>query len=182
MSFTYNNNTINNIPLMFVGQIIAHVGTSAPSGWLLCNGSSIATGTEYADLRALIGNTLPDLRGRNLYGNTTASTTGGSSSNITLEYNHLPNHNHNASTSNNSAHQHNYYDDHFYDNHPTSATQVDSNAGSDGGGNTSQSLITSPVTAYNDHTVNELSYFGTATPSAFSVINPYYTVNWIIKY
>jgi len=58
------------------GMIIPYAGTTAPSGWLLCDGSAVASAT-YGDLYAVISNTyggdatnfnLPDLRGRVIAG------------------------------------------------------------------------------------------------------------------
>ena len=57
-----------------VGSLIMYAGSSAPTGWLLCNGAAISRST-YADLYTAIGTaygagdgsstfTLPDLRGR----------------------------------------------------------------------------------------------------------------------
>lgn len=43
-----------------VGTIVAYYGSSAPSGWLICDGRSCA-GTPLANM---IGNYVPDLRGR----------------------------------------------------------------------------------------------------------------------
>lgn len=43
-----------------VGTIVAYYGTTAPTGWLICDGRSCA-GTELAKM---IGNNVPDLRGR----------------------------------------------------------------------------------------------------------------------
>lgn len=65
------------------GTIVAFGGTSAPSGWLLCNGSTVSRGT-YATLFAAIGTSfgagdgastfhLPDLRGRFLRGRDTTA-------------------------------------------------------------------------------------------------------------
>jgi microcystin-dependent protein len=58
-----------------VGSITAYATTTAPTGWLLCDGSTIAS-TTYADLFAIIGWSyggtvggdfkLPDLRSRNI--------------------------------------------------------------------------------------------------------------------
>lgn len=45
---------------MPVGSIIAYAGTTAPDGWLLCDGSSTS---GHAELIALVGATTPDLRG-----------------------------------------------------------------------------------------------------------------------
>jgi microcystin-dependent protein len=71
-----------------VGQIIGYAGTTAPSGWLLCNGGSYNTYT-YRTLHAIVSNTyggtaynpgttdqigavttfnIPDLRGRTIAG------------------------------------------------------------------------------------------------------------------
>jgi hypothetical protein len=57
-----------------VGSIQAYMGTTAPEGWLICNGQSIATGDEYAELRAIIGNNVPDMRGMFLRGTGTNGT------------------------------------------------------------------------------------------------------------
>jgi microcystin-dependent protein len=57
-------NTIVNttIPAVIpVATIIMYGGTSAPTGWLLCDGQST---TGYAALAAVVGANVPDLRGR----------------------------------------------------------------------------------------------------------------------
>jgi microcystin-dependent protein len=60
------------VPLMPTGSVISYAGSTAPSGWLLCDGAPLST-TTYASLFAIIGYTfggsggtfnLPDLRGR----------------------------------------------------------------------------------------------------------------------
>lgn len=43
------------------GTIVAFYGTEAPIGWLLCDGSTIAS--EFSALRAAVGDKTPDLRG-----------------------------------------------------------------------------------------------------------------------
>ena len=60
------------------GTVVAYMGTTAPSGWLLCKGDSVPRIGTYASLYAVIGTscgsvdtasfTLPDLRGRFLRG------------------------------------------------------------------------------------------------------------------
>jgi Phage Tail Collar Domain len=50
------------------GTITAFWGTKAPDGWLLCDGSPLPNDNRYSSLRALIGDTLPDLRGMFLRG------------------------------------------------------------------------------------------------------------------
>ena len=64
LSFT----TVNGVPL---GSVFCIAHTSVPSGYLECNGDNIPNGTgtvqgitaNFAPLRALIGSSLPDLRG-----------------------------------------------------------------------------------------------------------------------
>ncbi len=51
-----------------VGVVCSYMGTMAPVGWLLCNGATIPPGTEFQELRNLIGATAPDLRGRFIRG------------------------------------------------------------------------------------------------------------------
>ena len=83
--------------LVPVGTINAYAGATAPTGWLLCNGTST---TGYAALTALVGATTPDMRGLFPIGKTASSTgstllgTGGSN---TIAEANLPSHSH-AST------------------------------------------------------------------------------------
>ena len=54
--------------VMPVGSIVAYYGKTAPDGWLLCNGDDIPKEEKYKDLRTLLGKSTPDLRGRTLIG------------------------------------------------------------------------------------------------------------------
>ena len=47
-----------------VGTITSHFGSEAPQGWLICDGSSIPDGSQYDQLREVLGEggKLPDLR------------------------------------------------------------------------------------------------------------------------
>jgi len=47
-----------------VGTISSHFGSEAPQGWLICDGSSIPDGSQYDQLRDVLGEAgkLPDLR------------------------------------------------------------------------------------------------------------------------
>ena len=98
-------NTIVNttIPAVIpVGTIIMYGGTTAPTGWLLCNGQST---TGYTTLAALVGATVPDLMGRAPigYGDsadsgiTTRSTIGAKVGveEVTLDTTQIPSHAHN---------------------------------------------------------------------------------------
>ena len=49
----------NGVP---TGSIMPYIGTTAPNGWLLCDGSAIPIGIYYDKLKTLAGNNTPDLR------------------------------------------------------------------------------------------------------------------------
>jgi microcystin-dependent protein len=69
-------NTIVNttIPAVIpVGTIIMYGGTTAPTGWLLCNGQST---TGYTALAAIVGANVPDLMGRAPIGYGTSADAG----------------------------------------------------------------------------------------------------------
>jgi len=80
-----------------VGTIVAYGGSSAPTGWLLCDGSTF-NATTYSGLNTVLGgNTLPDLRARVPMGKAasgTGSTLLGTGGNRKIASNHLPTHQH----------------------------------------------------------------------------------------
>jgi microcystin-dependent protein len=111
--------------LMPTGALTPYAGTSAPGGWLLCDGAAVSR-TTYAALFAVVGVAygagngsttfnLPDLRGRVPTGRDTGQTefdvlgeTGGQKS-VTLTEAQLPSHGHSAgtlATSSSGAHTH----------------------------------------------------------------------------
>ena len=84
--------------LVPVGSINAYAGATAPTGWLLCNGTST---TGYTALAALVGATTPDLRGKFALGKTasgTGSTLLGTGGTNTIGETHLPAHAHGVGT------------------------------------------------------------------------------------
>ena len=103
--------TLNNNPYLPIGIVLPYATTTAPQGWLVCNGQEVSK-TTYASLWDVIGTTfgvatdpnnfkLPDLRGRVIVGNGTGS--GLSDRNIgqlggaethTLTENEIPSHTH----------------------------------------------------------------------------------------
>lgn len=91
---------------MEVGNICMYAGSTAPSGFLVCDGSSISR-TVYADLFAAIGTAygigdgnstfnIPDLSGRVAVGSATGMSMGstGGSETVTLTSDELPPHTH----------------------------------------------------------------------------------------
>ena len=76
VSGTYPNFTVTNTAVTPLGSIMAYGGTTAPAGWLLCDGSLYGN-TTYPALYAVIGTSyggstnvfnVPDFRGRFLRG------------------------------------------------------------------------------------------------------------------
>ncbi|MDG2431508.1 tail fiber protein [Flavobacterium sp.] len=66
----YAISAANGVP---TGSIMPFIGTTAPAGWLLCNGSALPSDVNGgAALRALIGNNAPDLQGMFLRGTGTS--------------------------------------------------------------------------------------------------------------
>jgi microcystin-dependent protein len=189
----YNINGIN--CGVQIGTIVAIIAGNVPTGWLLCNGSSIATGTEYADLRALIGNTLPNLTDmRMLYGKNTPSvapTAPEGQNTITLAIANLPAHTHTA-TINASNHSHGYNDytaialgdDDTYGYSNEEFDNANVNVGGTAGSGTTSDSDANAIHAHNIGISNMESnnLNAQSTNTAFSVLNPFYTVKWIIKY
>lgn len=54
--------------VMPVGAILPYGGQTAPSGWLLCDGQSIVNNVNYQELRDVVGNNVPNLRGQFVLG------------------------------------------------------------------------------------------------------------------
>ena len=85
--------------LVPVGTITAYGGATAPTGWLLCDGSAISG--SYTSLIALVGANTPDLRGRFPMGKTasgTGSTLLGTGGSNTIAEGNLPAHTHGVGT------------------------------------------------------------------------------------
>lgn len=101
-----------------VGSILTYAGSSAPGGWLLCDGSEVSK-TTYSRLFSVIGNNygsassptsfvLPNLADRipvGKSGSTSLGNTGGNSS-ITLSVGQLPSHTHTGTTASDGLHTH----------------------------------------------------------------------------
>jgi microcystin-dependent protein len=86
-----------------VGTILIYAGTTAPAGWLLCNGSTFDQ-TLYPQLYTILGssNTLPDLRERYLIGKGSDSldlNTNTGSSNHEHSYSYAGNNSNNTAVS-----------------------------------------------------------------------------------
>jgi len=107
-----------------VGTINAYAGVTAPTGWLLCNGTAFSSAT-YPSLYAVLNNvaTTPDMRGLFPIGKTASSTgstllgTGGST---TITSSNMPSHTHTQDSHNHTQNSHNHTQDshnHTQDSH-----------------------------------------------------------------
>jgi microcystin-dependent protein len=78
--------------LVPVGTIAMYGGATAPTGWLLCDGSAIDAG--YTALRAIVGANTPDFKGRFALGDNSTLTLLGTGGSTTIGVNNLPAHSH----------------------------------------------------------------------------------------
>ncbi|OYZ01216.1 MAG: hypothetical protein B7Y37_07965 [Sphingobacteriia bacterium 28-36-52] len=88
----------NGVP---TGTIMAYVGTTAPTGWLMCDGASFPDNVYHAQLKTLLGSTTaPDLRGLFLrgVGNATSYTGRSGPSLKTVQTDGIAAHNHAVGT------------------------------------------------------------------------------------
>jgi len=65
LSTPYAIRSENGVP---IGTVVSYFGKTAPEGWLICDGDSISDNKKYKNLSKLIGENLPDLRGRVIVG------------------------------------------------------------------------------------------------------------------
>lgn len=175
------------------GFLMPYAGSTAPTGWLIADGSALSRIT-YADLYAVIGTTygsgngtttfnIPDLRtkvpaGKSVSG--TFSTLGSSGGNETkaLGLGEMPAHTHTFSgtTSYVGNHQHNQTSGQGGGGLVASSAQG-------GIANASGQVTSSLTTAAGGH---DHTYSGTTSSqgsgTAFSLLQPYLTVNYCVKY
>lgn len=166
----------NGVP---TGSIMPFVGTTAPAGWVLCNGQSLAGVTGSRDLIALVGNNAPDLRGMFLRGAGTNTVSGyetnvGPTLNTRQQDDNLSHtHANTFAINNGGAHEHNYYD--IYVEYSAPSSFVDS-SGNDAAGNRNQTRPTTGGGAHS-HTIS-----GGITADGGTESRPVnYGVNYIIK-
>lgn len=179
------------------GAVSSFAGSSAPTGWLLCDGSAVSR-TTYADLYAVIGTTygvgdgsttfnVPNAKGKMVVGYDSTDTsfdalgeTGGAKTN-TLTTTQLPAHTHSvnppatASTSS-GTHSHTVGGNASWGSSGGWGISEDSTASSNG-------ALTTNSTGAHTHTVDIGSFTSGSAGSgaAYSIMNPYITMNMIIK-
>ena len=138
LSFT----TVQGVP---VGSVFCIAHTSIPSGYVECNGASIPNGTgtvngvtaNFAPLRALIGSSLPDLRGEFIRGFDNGRGVDSGRSMLSSQSADNQAHNHSASASSTAgAHSHalNYQRKHVEDTGTAAITDIRREGGDGDGG------------------------------------------------
>lgn len=186
-------NFLKSIPIMPIGMLAPYAGTTAPTGWLLCDGTEIRQ-TDYPELFAIVGYAfkpqgeiqnsgffgLPDLRGRFPLGLTnmggtdsnrillnqqTANAVGksGGKETVVIEQRNLPNHEHNLQGS--SGNQ-------YYAIKEATDEPIDNNAielAIPSGSGVAHGIVTSGNVLTNQ-----------ALSRPLDVLNPFLSVNYII--
>ena len=167
--------------LSVTGAVQLYAGSTAPSGWLICNGQAVSR-TTYAALFAVIGTTygagngsttfnIPNLVNKTVRGSNSLGKTGGSDT-VTLSTANMPAHTHGAgslSIASSGAHAHVF----------TTTNNLGGNYVCRGGG-TNTANITATSGGAHTHTVSG-STASTGSGSAVTVTNPYVMLHYIIK-
>ena len=170
--------------LSVTGAVQLYAGSTAPSGWLICNGQAVSR-TTYAALFAVIGTTygagngsttfnVPNLVNKTVRGSNSLGKTGGADT-ITLSTENMPAHSHGVgtlATNNMGAHTH------------TVGTGTRAAGGS---GNYPSATYGTPDVTVNTnsngahtHTISG-STASAGSGSAVSITNPYVMLHYIIK-
>jgi microcystin-dependent protein len=191
---------------MPTGMVVPYAGSSAPSGWLLCDGREVAK-ADYPVLYAVIGTTygsagdpshnfvLPNLGGRTVFGTNGSSPYQlaqiGGNANVTLSNENLPAHNHTGTTDANGTHSHGVTDPGHTHTQTTHQDDYNGNGGNppgfmgDAGTDHSWSNINSAYTNISILSAGSHSHSFTTSSvgsgSSFSILPPYLALNYLIK-
>ncbi len=163
----------NGVP---TGSIMPYIGTTAPAGWLMCDGTAIPSGTFSDDLKALLGTTTtPDLRAMFLRG----AGTGNSKTGPTVkqvQQDSFKTHFHGVNINTNADGGHSHTTTFYNDDYNNSGNGTPSGTGliRDGGAG-----YTRPTSAVGDHSHNVNGNSASTGDTETRPIN--YGVNYIIK-
>ena len=167
------------------GVVQLYAGSTAPNGWLICNGQAVSR-TTYAALFAVIGTTygagngsttfnVPNLVNKTVRGSNSLGKTGGADT-VTLSTANIPAHSHGVgtlTTNNTGAHTHKTSSSNTYGNGKYTFT-YDS-----GGGPDEWNLVTESAGAHT-HTISGTTA-SVGSGSAVTITNPYVMLHYIIK-
>lgn len=171
--------------LVPVGTISAYPGATAPTGWLLCDGTST---TGYTALAALVGSTTPDLRGHTLVGKGSAPFDGAllsklGSTTSTAAHTHSIAHDHEPFISGSERQNH----DHGYSIAAVGSNPILNAADtSTAYAFTITDALTSVQRQNHDHNIDVPSFSGNSGPSSAGSthgnVQPSALINYIIKH
>ena len=169
--------------LPVTGTVQMYAGSSAPSGWLICNGQAVSR-TVYAALYAVIGTTygagdgsttfnVPNLVNKTVRGSNSLGKTGGADT-VTLTTANLPAHTHGVgtlTTNNTGAHTHNIR---------TEGTDSHGNNSVAGGYYNPDMTRKTESAGAHTHTISGATA-SVGSGSAVAITNPYVMLHYIIK-
>jgi microcystin-dependent protein len=191
--------------LVPVGSIHQFAGSQAPQGYLLCEGQAISR-TDFARLFSVLATTygvgngtttfnIPDLRSRVAVGRAASGTfatiaaTGGAETHA-LDVTQIPSHTHIQNPHNHSQNSHNHSQNshnHTYNGQPATRfvnygqnSPINGNAMTPRGGMENATATNNPTTATNQNTTATNQNTGSSSPH--NNLQPYNTVNYIIKF
>jgi hypothetical protein len=187
--------------LVPVGTIAAYAGATAPTGWLLCDGTST---TGYTALATLVGSTTPDFRGHTLVGKGSAPFDGAllskfGSTTSTAAHTHTIDHDH-ANTSTGGMNQNSTLGHTVNDPGHEHTLDISTTSGGingalflDGGtvqtgyvNNAGTGISVNPHDVSHTHTVDTPAHSGNSGASSVGAthgnVQPSALVNYIIKH
>ena len=179
--------------LVPVGSIVATARTTAPTGWLMCDGTSTA---GYTTLASYVGATTPDLRGRFPLGDSSALTLLASGGSTTITESNMPSHNHTQNAHNHTQDAHGHtIDNHTHTNQVTTVIPAGTHAHNNvsdyvsagtNGAPTSPTVASISSTALAANAIAAVNVANTAvngdTGGGTAYYQPHVVVNFIIKH
>ena len=182
---TLVNGNFDKIDAYIPGVIQMYAGSTAPNGWLICNGQAVSR-TTYAALFAVIGTTygtgdgsttfnVPNLVNKTVRGSNSLGKTGGSDT-VTLTTANLAAHTHGVgtlATNNTGAHTHKFN----ITTNGNYASATAAHVGTTANISTRGSMSTDGA---HTHTISG-STASVGSGSAVTITNPYVMLHYIIK-
>ena len=166
----------NGVP---TGSIMPFIGTVAPKGWLLCDGSPFPDNASYAGLKTLLGSTTtPNLQGMFLRGTGTAASGKSGPALKAVQQDDIKSHLHAVDINTNTAGAHNHTGANGF-NRVLKEDGTSTANSSDHSSNEPNLYLSSPIATDGAHTHSVKGNTGNTGTTETRPIN--YGVNYIIK-